>query len=206
MKDLNELYTALSKAQGEFNIAKKDSDNPFYKSKYASMASIMEACRDALSKNGLCISQPIVNVDGVLCVQTILGHLSGQSLVSNFPLPELNANSKNPLQDYGKALTYLRRYALQSILNIAVDDDDGNSHENFKPSIQLISEKQCNSLIEVYSLLSKESQQVSFNALREIGVESFKMLPSSHFEGYFKFIKSLKVKEAAEFAEEVKDV
>ncbi len=130
MENTKELFTALSKAQAKFNSAKKDSENPFYKSKYASIHAINEASRDALAENGLCIMQPIVTVDNVIYVRTILAHQSGQSMQSDFPLPPLNGNSKNPLQDQGKAISYTRRYAIQSMLNIAVDDiedDDGNT-------------------------------------------------------------------------------
>jgi len=56
-EQINELATALAKAQGKITGALKDSANPFYKSRYADLASVWDACRAALSENGLAVVQ-----------------------------------------------------------------------------------------------------------------------------------------------------
>ena len=137
-EQINELVGALSKAQGEMNNAKKDSSNPFYNSKYADLGSVWEACREALSKNGLAIIQTTNNLENELYLVTTLAHSSGQWMKSYLPIKyndsgvEINKYGKetkiNPLHKMGSSLTYLRRYALSAIVGVAPDDDDdGNS-------------------------------------------------------------------------------
>jgi len=119
----NELFAALSKAQGEITAASKDANNPFFKSKYADLASVWDACRAPLSKNGICVVQ-IPSADGQLVtVTTILGHASGQKIVG-----ELSGSAKaaDP-QSVGSVVTYLRRYSLSAMVSVAPEDDDGNA-------------------------------------------------------------------------------
>lgn len=126
-EQINELAAALAKAQGEMQTAKKDASNPFFKSKYADLSSVWEACREALTKHGLCVSQMIEqNENGdVLC--TMLIHSSGQWLSSIIPIRVKEAKGGNELQALGSTLTYIRRYALSAIVGVAPDeDDDGN--------------------------------------------------------------------------------
>jgi len=122
-ESINELIKALSIAQGQIGNASKDSDNPFFKSKYATLASVREACKDALSKNGLAVIQhPIVSAQATfLC--TTLGHTSGQWIRSFYPIKPV----KDDPQGMGSAITYARRYALAAMVGIAPEDDDGNA-------------------------------------------------------------------------------
>ena len=77
-RELNELMTALAKAQSEMEIAGKDSSNPYFKSKYADLASVVSASRPYLTKNGLSVIQQITYDDnGRRILVTILGHSSG---------------------------------------------------------------------------------------------------------------------------------
>jgi hypothetical protein len=127
---INELMAALSKAQGQMSGAVKDSDNPFFKSKYADLSSVWEACRQPLSANGLAIVQtPNINEAGDMYLVTTLGHTSGQWMRSTLPV-KLSATKEgriNELQLLGSALTYLRRFALAAMVGVAPsDDDDGN--------------------------------------------------------------------------------
>jgi len=121
---INELATALAKAQGEITGALKDSANPFFKSKYADLASCWDACRSALSKNGLAILQaPSTTENGHLNLATTLMHSSGQWMRS-----ELSVTPKDDSpQAFGSALTYARRYALTAMVGVAQVDDDGNA-------------------------------------------------------------------------------
>lgn len=144
-ENINELATALAKAQGEITGALKDSANPFFKSKYADLASCWDACRGPLSVNGLSVVQTIMrgepvtirwettdqesgevrqfSVDTVeTVIVTMLMHSSGQWIRSNLPMIPRDASP----QGVGSAITYGRRYGLTAIIGVAQVDDDGN--------------------------------------------------------------------------------
>jgi hypothetical protein len=122
-----ELDAALAKAQGEFPKVIKDSDNPFFKSKYADLATLINTVQDVLGKNGLSIRQhletEITEIVTFLCVTTRLSHLSGQFEESTLKMPLVDIKP----QTVGSCSTYCRRYALQSVLRLAGEDDDGNA-------------------------------------------------------------------------------
>jgi hypothetical protein len=122
-EQINELATALAKAQGEVTGALKDSANPFFKSKYADLAACWDACRAPLSANGLAIIQsPEVNAEG-LTLTTLLTHSTGQWIKNVFRI----VPKDDTPQGVGSALTYARRYALTALVGIAQVDDDGNA-------------------------------------------------------------------------------
>lgn len=144
--DINELATALAKAQSEMGSAIKGSDNPFYRSKYADLASVIEACREPLTKHGLAVAQfPRVEYMGtpeiyewtaksgekrmgvkVICcvfVETRLMHTSGQFIEESV---SAMLASGDP-QAVGSAISYLKRYSLQSVAGVPSADDDGES-------------------------------------------------------------------------------
>lgn len=124
MDKRSELFAALAKAQGEIGGAKKDTANPFHKSKYADLASVWEAIREPFSKNGLSIVQePFDGPEGCVGLRTTLGHTSGAQMTSAFTQKLKDAT--NP-QVVGSALTYMRRYALMAVAGVAPVDDDGN--------------------------------------------------------------------------------
>src|SRR5688572_27504037 len=77
-ESINEIATALAKAQGEMSGAVKDAANPFFKSKYADLASVWDACRTPLATNGLAVVQSPEVVDGRVSLETLLLHTSGQ--------------------------------------------------------------------------------------------------------------------------------
>lgn len=124
---IDKLVQALAKAQGEFKPIVKDTQNPFFKSKYADLATIIAATQPALSKNGIAVMQlPQVEAHSA-GVKTILAHCSGQWISTELMLPAAQG-AKFDAQTVGSALTYARRYALQAILGVAADvDDDGNA-------------------------------------------------------------------------------
>lgn len=120
---IGKLSEALAKAQGQMRGAPKDAANPFYRSKYADLASISEACRDALAKNGLAIMQfPRASEKGVE-VETLLSHSSGEWVSETLEIPL----AKRDAQGIGSAITYARRYALAAIVGVAPEDDDGHA-------------------------------------------------------------------------------
>ena len=80
-KDLNELFSAMAKAQSEMKIAGTDSENPYFKSRYADLATLVKASRPSLTKFGLSVIQQVLpNDDGQMILHTILGHLVANSL------------------------------------------------------------------------------------------------------------------------------
>lgn len=123
--NINELATALAKAQGAMRFAIKDANNPFFKSKYADLSSVVEAIRDALSGNGLSYMQHLhPSEKHEVCVETVLLHASGQWVsCGTLTVPV----SKHDAQGFGSALTYARRYSLSAAVGVVADDDDGNA-------------------------------------------------------------------------------
>lgn len=118
------LAAALVAAQSEMGNAIKDSKNPFFKSKYADINSIREAAIPVLAKHKLAIFQPPEHVEGKNFIETMVIHESGQYITS---LNEVIVGKQNDPQSYLAAQTYTRRGALQAVLNMGSEDDDGNS-------------------------------------------------------------------------------
>lgn len=120
---IGQLAAALAVAQGKMEGAKKDAANPFFKSKYADLASVWDCVRGPLSENGLaCLQFPRATPDGIE-VETMLCHSSGEWVSESLALP----SAKYDAQGLGSAITYARRYGLQSICGVAPEDDDGNA-------------------------------------------------------------------------------
>lgn len=94
---------------------------------YANLSTVLEAVTGPLAAQGLVITQTFTPWDGGYTIlRTTLAHSSGESIVSEVVMP-LEANPRNQLHSFGAACTYLRRYALLAILNLAAEDDDGES-------------------------------------------------------------------------------
>jgi len=129
-ENINELAAALAKAQGQIEGAKKDSANPFFKSTYADLASVWEACRKQLSDNGLSVIQCPEEAENGIAIETMLLHSSGQWKTGRYVIPV----AKNDAQAVGSAITYGRRYALAAMVGIAPEDDDGNAATKAKPA------------------------------------------------------------------------
>jgi len=127
-EQINELAKALSAFQGEVENASKSASNPFFKSKYADLAEVLNTVRPLMSKHGLALAQfPSYegnSEQGIVSVETVLMHSSGQwmSCVTSSPV-----KGKVDSQVIGSATTYCRRYPAASILGIAQEDDDGNA-------------------------------------------------------------------------------
>jgi hypothetical protein len=122
-EQINELATALSKAQATIIGAVKDSANPFFKSSYADLASVLDAARKPLTDNGLCLIQGVSTGDGAVHVTSLLAHSSGQWVKSTISL--VPADWKP--QTVGGCATYGRRYGGAAIIGVAQIDDDGNA-------------------------------------------------------------------------------
>lgn len=121
---IGKLADALAKAQAEMEGASKDSTNPHFKSKYADLAAVRDACRP-LAKHGIAHLQP-TKADGArVTVTTMLIHSSGEWIAEDLTL---TAGQATP-QAVGSAITYGRRYGLAAMVGIAPEDDDGEAAE-----------------------------------------------------------------------------
>ena len=125
------IAAALLAAQSEMGNAKKGSENPYFKSKYADLNAIREVAIPVLNKHGIVVLQPTVHLDGKNFVKTLLLHESGESLES---FTEILFSKANDAQSQGSGITYARRYGLQSFVNIGADDDDGNQASTPTPA------------------------------------------------------------------------
>lgn len=118
------LHSAMALAFSEIEAATKSANNPHFKSKYADIGAVIDAIKPALIKHGLFFTQhPQPSEDGVT-VETMLHHASGETMsLGSLYLPA----NKRDAQGFGSALTYARRYALQTAFGVPTEDDDGNA-------------------------------------------------------------------------------
>jgi hypothetical protein len=117
------VSAALAAAQGEMENASKDRQNTHFNSRYADLASVIQAVRAPLSKHGIAFTQPTTVEGGRVIVRTLLSHKSGEWVGC-----ELSARPQQDTpQGIGSTMTYLRRYSLMAMTGIAPDDDDGEA-------------------------------------------------------------------------------
>jgi hypothetical protein len=120
---INELAAALSKAQAEITGALKESSNPYFKSRYADLASCWDAGRVPLTKNGLCVMQGAESDGEGVTLTTMLAHTSGQWVESSLRMVPVKPDP----QGVGSCITYARRYALAAMIGLAQIDDDAEA-------------------------------------------------------------------------------
>lgn len=120
-ESLAALGKALAEAQTELDNVTKDAKNPHFKSEYATLAAITDTTRPVLAKHGLSLLQMPSFAGGVVYVETMLLHSSGEWISETAGAPA----QKQDAQGVGSAITYLRRYAQAGFCNIAQQDDDG---------------------------------------------------------------------------------
>ena len=121
--EINEIASALSKAQGEMLGAAKAQNNPFFKSKYSDLSEVMAAIRIPFANNGLSFVQGAEFDENKIAVTTKIMHSSGQWIEATTTLPP----TKNDAQGYGSAITYAKRYGLQALAGVPSVDDDGQA-------------------------------------------------------------------------------
>lgn len=128
---MQQIATALVKAQRAFAPALKTSTNPHFRSRYADLAACVEAVIDALNANGIALVQRTHDSDNGVAVETLLVHESGETISGGIlHVPA----AKNDPQGYGSALTYARRYSLMASCGIAPEDDDANAAQKTRPA------------------------------------------------------------------------
>jgi hypothetical protein len=123
-EETGEIAAAFAKAQGQMESAVKDEVNPHFRSKFASLTSVINAVRKALSDNQIAWIQKSIPNEREVVVETVFYHSSGQSISSgpvSVPVDKANAHG------VGSAMTYARRYSLAMSCGVGADDDDGNA-------------------------------------------------------------------------------
>lgn len=122
MKRKDYLINALVKAQSEIGSVKKDAENPFFKSGYATLEAVIQAVKKPLNDNGIYFQQVAHDKEGAIGIETILnGH--GSSISSGTVYMPA---TKNDPHAFGSALSYAKRYSLMMACGLPSEDDDGN--------------------------------------------------------------------------------
>lgn len=124
-ESIKELSAALAKAQNEIGKATRNETNGHFENKYSTLDAVWDACRPALSSQGLSVVQMPLDADpGRVALETVLLHSSGEFIVSRVSTKLF----RDDAQGVGSALTYLRRYALSAMVGVVSEhDDDGNA-------------------------------------------------------------------------------
>ena len=131
---LGKLLPSLVEFHKNLDSIDKSSENPFFKSSYATIDTILEHIKPVLAKQGLCLMQMIIDGgENHLCIKTLLLHESGEFIETDsvpFPIDKRN------IQSTMSSISYIRRYTINAICNLAFkdEDDDGNSVQGTKPA------------------------------------------------------------------------
>jgi hypothetical protein len=172
------LSASLAKAQGQIEGAVKGKENPHFKSKYADLAAVWEACREALTANGLAVIQsPGPIAEGRLEMTTMLVHSSGEWIMGALTIPL----GKVDAQAYGSAVTYARRYALAAFVGVSSADDDGNEAAKAAPKANgndpWITQDQAADLVALMDEVGADRERF----LNHLRIDTLTRLPASRF-------------------------
>ena len=195
-EQLNELFTALTKAQAEMECASKSKKNPFFKSKYADFAEYIKASRIALTNNNLCVMQRMTVEDGTSYLCSILGHTSGQYVESKMKI----SPAKNDVQSMGSYITYIKRYSYAALVGVATEDDDAElamSHYRqttpkryeSNSSSDIISKEQLEQLEDEL----KDNPELIKEILEKMGLKTLAQMPKAKFLHSLKRIREIKL-------------
>ncbi len=132
-ESIKQISPAIVTVQANIKMALKESTNPHFKSKFANLESVWDACREQLKDANLAVIQTFSVVDGKICLDTTLRHTSGEWIRGTQLLNEI----KQDPQATASASTYARRYGLAAILGIIQTDDDGEQAMGRKPSVNI---------------------------------------------------------------------
>lgn len=195
----NELFTALAKAQAQFDVACFDESNPHFKSKFASYAQLVAATRPALTANGLSVNhKTITDTDGKQYMITKLMHSSGQFDASLVPL---RPDKKTDVQGFGSERSYQMRYCYKEIVGVCShdgEDDDGeaavgrsrvqksNTSDDYDAH-NTITKQQAITLQEALDSLGGGSDMLD-RILRFNKIETLDRLPAAKYTQVLKFI------------------
>lgn len=131
-EQIGQLAKALAAAQIELTNPVLNKTNPHFKSKYADLATVLNAVRPILGKHGIAVMQITETLDSAILLHTRLIHTSGEWISSTYPVSHIGKH-----QEMGASLTYAKRQALSAMVAVAgEDDDDGNeaTQQTLKPA------------------------------------------------------------------------
>ena len=133
------LFAAYVKAQAQMGEVFKRANNPAFKTKYADLATVVDAVIPAFNASGLAVIQSPAFDGDVVTIVTMIAHIEGGWMRSSIDLRP----SKTDPQGVGSAITYGRRYGLMAVAGVAPEDDDGNaaSGENQRPNGNTVSKQ-----------------------------------------------------------------
>lgn len=205
-EQINELAAALSKAQAQLDMARKEKINPVHRSKYADLAEIIKNARPILASNDLSISQTMRFRDGKNLMHTRLMHKSGQWVASEMEIGEpvqkydKNKNPMENIQAIGSRITYVRRYQYAAILGTASSDEDDDAETAMQRHIEETqkSEQKIDQILnlnldqvkEIQTLVGQDHELMN-KILAAYKVSTPFMLKQKHFDGIIKRIKEL---------------
>lgn len=174
----DKICAAYVAAFAELEAATKTASNPHFKSKYADLPTVIDAIKPHLSKHGLAFMQMPKPSEGGISIETILIHTSGDKLSMGVLFVPAN---RQDAHGYGSALTYARRYALQTCFGLPTEDDDGNAavkSQQAPASVKTITPEQ---FAQLQLLIDATGTDVTVMAAH-YKVPAIAMLPSTAFE------------------------
>lgn len=195
--EINEIAAALAQAQGLIQNPAKSQVNPYFKSKYADLATVLDVVRPAFTQAQLGIIQsPSRDETGQVVVTTLLTHPSGQWIRDQIGM-HINDQETNAAQAAGKLITYLRRYSLAAFANVAQTDDDGQDLEivsSKTPEPEYINASQVKELSEELSTCSYGEGFASAEDYfcKNYKIESLKHVPAASFDKLLAAVKTRK--------------
>jgi ERF superfamily len=198
-----ELTAALAAAQAEFSVARPRKENPYYKTKYETLADLINASRDALCKNGLSVSFPMSpGIDDAEMITCLLSHSSGQELQSSIRLMQHRGDPRARVSE----IEYLKRMLYSALIGVVADDDDdadkamrnhrvdgeGKEKEAPKPREleRYITKEQLDILRD--ELKTCPDKDLTRKLLEELGIEYLTDTPSTRFKWAYDEIKRVK--------------
>lgn len=186
--NMKNIATALASAQINMGKALKQANNPHFRSKYADLGSVMDACLPALNEHGIAVVQPTGEDEHGRFVETVMIHgESGEQLSCRVPL----IVSKNDMQGYGSAVTYARRYGLMAMAGIAPEDDDGNAASKAAPKLEAPKPISADQFQEINNLIfDTETDETKFCAYWK--VEQLHDLKTTHAADAIAMLKKKK--------------
>lgn len=193
-EEIKEIIGALCEMQGEVLQAGKNSVNPHFKSRYSDLTSVMEALREPMYKNNLCVTQTTWIEKDEVILKTTLMHKSGQWISSDYPIRPVKADP----QGMGSAITYARRYSLASLTGLVQADDDGHAASRNHSQKQVQHEKkitgeQGNRIMELIGNDEERYNNIK-SFIKSRGYDEIEKIPEELYE---KIVKRLEEKKNA---------
>jgi hypothetical protein len=166
------IYPALIASQKEVGKLAKDAENPYFKSKYASLEAVLDVIKPVFLNHGIAIVQGSGESKNGINLITRLIHESGQWIETDFPIPL----AKQDPQSAGSASSYGRRYGLKAMASLAEEDDDGQSSSDEDPkkdrsdaSLKPITDGQIKELNSLFEALKADPDSIEATCLKFSG-------------------------------------